>query len=67
MYRYFISFTHNTPEESGYGNVIVETNYKISDFDNTDDMQEWVDGVQRWIEDNTNVKNVIITNFKLIN
>lgn len=30
MYRYFISFTHNTPEESGYGNVIVETNLEFS-------------------------------------
>lgn len=31
MYRYFISFTHNTPEESGYGNVIVETNLEFSE------------------------------------
>lgn len=67
MYRYFISFTHGSYEKSGCGNVIVETNHKISDFDNTDDMQKWVNELHRWIENNANVKNVIIMNFKLIN
>lgn len=63
MYKYFISFTCI----GGTGNVVIEANHKISDFDNIDDMQEWINSAQRWIEDNADVKNVTIVNFKLIN
>ena len=67
MYRYFVSFTHSSCEENGCGNVIVETNHRISDFDNANDMQKWIDDLQRWIENKADIKNVIIMNFKLIN
>lgn len=67
MYKYFISFTYSSYEKGGYGNVIIEADHKISDFNNTDDMQKWVIDLQRWIESNANIKNVIIMNFKLIN
>lgn len=67
MYIYFVSFTHMSDEQKGCGNVILEANYKINDFDNLDDANKWIRDMQKWIEDNGNVKNVIIMNFQLLN
>ena len=32
-----------------------------------DDANKWIRDMQKWIEDNGNVKNVIIMNFQLLN
>lgn len=67
MYRYFVSFAHRFSEQKGFGNVIIEADHNISDFNNIGDMQKWVNDIQKWIEDNGNIRNVIIMNFQLIN
>ena len=66
MYRYFVSFTHMSDKQKG-GNVVLESDHKINDFDNLDDANKWIRDMQKWIEDNGNVKNVIIMNFQLLN
>ena len=67
MHRYFISFRFIDGKKTGFGNVVLETNHKISDFHNVDDMQQWVNDAQKWIENNTNVEAAIVLNFILIN
>jgi len=67
MYRYFVSFKFVTGKKTGVGNVVLESNHKISDFNNVDNMQQWVDDAQKWIENKINAETVIIINFILIN
>ena len=37
-------------------NVVLESDHKINDFDNLDDANKWIRDMQKWIEDNGNVK-----------
>lgn len=67
MYKYFVSFKYANGQEAGYGNVVLESNSKISDFDNINNMQNWINDAQKWIENNANFKKVIILNFIFIN
>lgn len=63
MFKYFVSFTHITNGKSGFGNAVLEVNHKITDFDNSDTMRQWVNDAQKWIERISDVKDVIILNF----
>lgn len=47
MYRYFVSFTHMSDEQKGCGNVILEANHKINDFSKIEDMQKWINDMQK--------------------
>ena len=38
MYRYFVSFTHMSDKQKGCGNVVLESDHKINDFDNLDEL-----------------------------
>lgn len=67
MYKYFISFSHVTDNGIGYGNTVVESNVKITDFKSIGEMQRWINDVQKWIEEkNGYIKNVIVLNFFLL-
>lgn len=68
MYSYFIVFSHMTDNSIGFGNVIVESNVKITDFESIDEMQKWIIDVQKWIEKkNGYIENVIVLNFIPLN
>ena len=68
MFKYFVSFSYFTDNGKGFGNVVVESDHKITDFENIDGMQQWIVDMQKWIEEkNGYIKNVIVLNFILIN
>ena len=67
MHKYFISFSHMTDNGTGFGNTVVESNVKITDFESIDGMQKWITDIQKWIEEkNGYIKNVIVLNFILL-
>lgn len=47
MYKYFVSFTHMSVIQNGCGNVVVECDHKISDFTKIEDMQKWINDMQK--------------------
>lgn len=68
MYKYFVSYSYFTDNGTGFGNIVVESNYKITDYENIDGMQQWIIDMQKWIEEkNGYIKNVIVLNFILLN
>ena len=68
MYKYFISFSCATNDGTGFGNTVVESNVRISDFESLDEMQKWINDVHNWIaKQNGKVKNVIVLNFVPLN
>lgn len=75
MYKYFISFSCETKSGNGivFGNTVVETNVKVTDFDSVDDMQRWITDAQKCVQELIQKKNsqikinsVIILNFQLL-
>lgn len=68
MYKYFVTFSHEINNGIGFGNTVVESNFKITDFESIDEMNKWIFDLQKWIEEkNGYIKNVIILNFVLLN
>lgn len=69
MYKYFISFSCETKNGIVFGNTVVETNVKVTDFDSVDDMQRWITDVQECIQKNNSqikINSVIVLNFQLL-
>lgn len=66
MYKYFVSFSHMTNNGIGFGNTVVESNTKMNYFENIDEMQKWIIDMQKWIEINSHIKDVIVLNFILL-
>lgn len=64
MYKYFVSFkVYYSNGKTGSGNIVLESNVRISDFDNIDDMNQWIINMQNWIKEKLEVESVIIMNF----
>lgn len=66
MYKYFVSYSHSEGNIFGFGCTVLEANKKISDFDNIDDCNNLIRDMKKWIENNSNVENVVILNFTLL-
>ncbi len=67
MYKYFVSFVFNNANgKNAFGNVVMESNVKITDYDSLDDMNNWILEMTKWIKDKINSEQVAIMNFLLL-
>lgn len=66
MYKYFISFSYLTEEGLAFGNSVLNSTIRITDYDDVHEMNNWIKDMQQYISEIGNVKNVSILNFQII-
>lgn len=68
MYKYFISFCCIYKNGKGYGNTLVESDFRITDLKSIDEMQNWINDVEKWIaKQNDSIEGVVVLNFISLN
>ena len=68
MYTYFITFSYVAPSgHTRMGNAIVNTNIRVEDIEDIDEMNLWITNLQDWItSQKRELKEIIVVNFKEI-
>ena len=66
MFKYFVSFSYTSSTGQKFGNAIIESIYRISDFDNVSDTQKWLEELHQTLYKNSNFKNIVILNINLL-
>lgn len=66
MYLYFFSFTHMEDNVVLPGNTALNTNIKVTDLDEPEDVMLWLKNVEKHIENVGRFRNVVISKFELL-